>query len=255
MAHVEEFVKALDREFGGYGPDEAEAFLEYVRERSDEVAGRMIEHGISVTSTMELVDSFQRQKLDLHTELDAAELAYENPGIAEGTVITSRGMGWMPEVNIYRWPDQWDDDRKARSRIYWQAYAEAQHILFDTFREAGVPIMAGTDANVPVRVPGFSLHEEFLALQEAGMSPAQILASATSVPSDYMGTNAGRIEAGREADLVLLRDNPLEDIAATQEIDMVVLDGRRLDRAALDGLLESVKAANDESRKVPLEQF
>ena len=115
--------------------------------------------------------------------------------------------------------------------------------------------MAGTDANVPVRVPGFSLHEEFLALQEAGMSPAQILASATSVPSDYMGTNAGRIEAGREADLVLLRDNPLEDIAATQEIDMVVLDGRRLDRAALDGLLESVKAANDESRKVPLEQF
>lgn len=255
VAHVEEFVKALDREFGGYGPDEAEAFLEYVRERSDEVADRMIEHGISVTSTMEMVDSFQRQKLDLHTELDAAELAYENPGIAEGTVITSRGMGWMPEVNIYRWPDQWDDDRKARSRIYWQAYAEAQHILFDTFREAGVPIMAGTDANVPVRVPGFSLHEEFLALQEAGMSPAQILASATSVPSDYMGTNAGRIQAGREADLVLLRDNPLEDIAATQEIDMVVLDGRRLDRAALDGLLESVKAANDESRKVPLEQF
>ena len=201
---------------------------------------------------MELVDSFQRQKLDLHTELDAAELAYENPGIAEGTVITSRGMGWMPEVNIYRWPDQWDDDRKARSRIYWQAYAEAQHILFDTFLGADVPIMAGTDANVPVRVPGFSLHEEFVALQEAGMSPAQILASATSVPSDYMGTNAGRIQAGREADLVLLRDNPLEDIAATQGIDMVVLDGRRLDRAALDELLESVKAANDESRKVAL---
>ena len=78
------------------------------------------------------------------------------------------------------------------------------------------------------------------------------MASATSVPSDYMGTNAGRIQAGREADLVLLRDNPLEDIAATQGIDMVVLDGRRLDRAALDGLLESVKAANDESRKVAL---
>ena len=252
VAHVEEFVKVLDREFGGYGPDEAEAFLEYVRERSDDVAALMIEHGISVTSTLELVDSFQRQKLDLHTELDAAELAYENPGIAEGTAITSRGMGWMPEVNIYRWPDQWDDDRKARSRIYWQAYAEAQHILFDTFLGADVPIMAGTDANVPVRVPGFSLHEEFVALQEAGMSPAQILASATSVPSDYMGTNAGRIQAGREADLVLLRNNPLEDIAATQGIDMVVLDGRRLDRAALDELLESVKAANDESRKVAL---
>lgn len=255
VAHVEEFVKVLDREFGGYGPDEAEAFLEYVRERSDDVAARMIEHGISVTSTLELVDSFQRQKLDLHTELDAAELAYENPGIAEGTVITSRGMGWMPEVNIYRWPEGFPDDRKARSQVYWAAYAEAQHILFDTFLEAGVPIMAGTDANVPVRVPGFSLHEEFVALQAAEMSPAQILASATSLPSDYMGTNAGRIEAGREADLVLLRGNPLEDISATQGIDLVVVNGRRLDRDALDGLLESVKAANDESRKVSLDQF
>ena len=255
VAHVEEFVKILDREFGGYGPDEADAFLEYVRERSGDVSARMIEQGISVTSTLALVDSFQRQKTDLHSELDAAELAYENPGIAEGTVITSRGMGWLPEVNIYRWPDQWDDDRKARSRVYWQAYADAQHILFDAFLKAGVPIMAGTDANVPVRVPGFSLHEEFVALQAAEMSPAQILASATSVPSDYMGSNTGRIEAGREADLVLLRGNPLEDIAATQEIDMVVLDGRRLDRDALDALLESVKVANDASRKVALEQF
>ena len=255
VAHVEEFVKILDREFGGYGPDEADAFLEYVRERSGDVSARMIEQGISVTSTLALVDSFQRQKTDLHGELDAAELVYENPGIAEGTVITSRGMGWLPEVNIYRWPEGLTDDRKARSRVYWQAYADAQQILFDAFLKAGVPIMAGTDANVPVRVPGFSLHEEFVALQAAEMSPAQILASATSVPSDYMGSNAGRIEAGREADLVLLRGNPLEDIAATQEIDMVVLDGRRLDRDALDALLESVKVANDASRKMALEQF
>ncbi|MDX1291929.1 MAG: amidohydrolase family protein [Hyphomonas sp.] len=252
VAHVEEFVKALDREFGGYGADTAEDFLEFVRERSEDVAIRMIAHDIAVTSTLELIDSFQRQKTDLQAELDAADLAYENPGISEGTVITSRGIGWLPGVNIYRWPEGWDADRQARSLIYWKAYAEAHHILLDAFLEAGVPIMAGTDANVPVRVPGFSLHEELVALQATGMSPAQILASATSVPGEFMGMSTGSIRPGQKASLVLLRDSPLEDIGATDAIEMVVIGGRVLDRQDLDRMLDAVKAANDASRTMPI---
>lgn len=252
VAHVEEFVKALDREFGGYGADTAEDFLTFVRGRSEDVADQMIAHDIYVTSTLELIDSFQRQKSDLQTELGAAKLVYENPGIAEGTVITSRGMGWLPDVNIYRWPDQWDDDRKARSRLYWQTYAEAQHILFEAFMARGVAIMTGTDANVPVRVPGFSLHEEMAALQAAGMSPAQILASATSVPGDFMGTSTGQVRPGQKANLVLLRENPLEDIGATDAIEMVIIGGSVFNRKDLDQMLDTVKAANDASRTVPI---
>jgi len=204
------------------------------------------------TTTLELIDSFQRQKSDLQTELGAAKLVYENPGIAEGTVITSRGMGWLPDVNIYRWPDQWNDDRKARSRLYWQTYAEAQHILFEAFMARGVAIMTGTDANVPVRVPGFSLHEEMAALQAAGMSPAQILASATSVPGDFMGTSTGQVRPGQKANLVLLRENPLEDIGATDAIEMVIIGGSVFNRKDLDQMLDTVKAANDASRTVPI---
>ncbi|HBN93252.1 MAG TPA: amidohydrolase, partial [Hyphomonas sp.] len=252
VAHVEEFVKALDREFGGYGADTAEDFLTFVRGRSEDVADQMIAHDISVTSTLELIDSFQRQKSDLQTELGAAKLVYENPGIAEGTVITSRGMGWLPDVNIYRWPDQWDDDRKARSRLYWQTYAEAQHILFEAFMARGVAIMTGTDANVPVRVPGFSLHGEMTALQAAGMSPAQILASATSVPGDFMGTSTGQVRPGQKANLVLLRENPLEDIGATDAIEMVIIGDSVFNRKDLDQMLDTVKAANDASRTVPI---
>jgi len=252
VAHVEEFVKALDREFGGYSADTAEDFLAFVRERSDGVADRMMAHDISVTSTLELVDSFHRQKSDLNTELTAAKLTYENPGISEGTIITSRGMGWLPQVNIYRWPEGLDAERQARSRLYWQAYAEAQHILFEAFLARGVPILAGTDANVPVRVPGFSLHEEMEALQAAGMSPAEILASATTLPAKFMASGTGEIAEGRKANLVLLRDNPLEEIGATESIEMVIVGGRALDRQDLDALLDSVRTANDNSRTVPI---
>lgn len=252
VAHIEEFVKALDREFGGYDADTAEDFLDFVRERRDDVADRLIENGISITSTLKLVDSFHRQKSNLHAELRAAELAYENPGIAEGTVITSRGMGWLPEVNIYRWPEGLDEARRARSQVYWQAYGEANHILFEAMLEKGVPIMAGTDANVPVEVPGFSFHDEMRALREAGMTPAEVLASATTVPAGFMKTNTGTIQAGAKANLVLLRGNPLEDIGATDSIEMVVLNGKTLSRSDLDLMLEAVATANDKSRTEPI---
>ena len=252
IAHIEELVKQLDKEFGGYGPDEAGAFLEFVRERSDDVATHLVQEGIMVTSTMSLVDSFHRQKSHLKDMLQAAELEYENPGIAEGTVITSRGMGWLPEVNIYRWPEGMDARRQARSLIYWKAYAEAQHILFEAMLAHGVDILAGTDANVPVMVPGFSFHDELEAINEAGMSPAEVLASATVTPAAFMGSNTGEISAGRKANMVLLRGNPLEDISATRDIEMVTLGSRVFDREDLDAILQSVADANDESRKVAL---
>ncbi|MEP1170378.1 MAG: amidohydrolase family protein, partial [Alphaproteobacteria bacterium] len=103
-----------------------------------------------------------------------------------------------------------------------------------------------------VRVPGFSLHEEMEALQAAGMSPAEILASATTLPAKFMASGTGEIAEGRKANLVLLRDNPLKDIGATESIEMVIVGGRALDRQDLDALLDSVRTANDNSRTVPI---
>jgi imidazolonepropionase-like amidohydrolase len=54
-----------------------------------------------------------------------------------------------------------------------------------------------------------------------------------------MADSLGTVRAGRVADLVLLDANPLEDIRNTRRIAAVVLDGRYLDRAALDRLLVS----------------
>ncbi|PHR60339.1 MAG: amidohydrolase [Robiginitomaculum sp.] len=253
LAHVEELMKALNREFGEYTSRNADSFLEFVRSRSDDVADRLLQEKKSVTSTLWLIDSFSRQKTNLGEVLRISELSYANPGITEGTVITSRGMGWLPDVNIYRWPDNLEEARRQRSIVYWKTYAEAQHIVFESLLKKGVPIMAGTDANVPVTVPGFSLHDEMITLNKAGMSPSQVLASVSSVPSKWMQTNTGEIRANFKANLVLLRDNPLEDIQATNSIEMVIVNGRILSRTDLDSILLAVQNANDASRTVQLE--
>src|ERR1700676_902765 len=116
---------------------------------------------------------------------------------------------------------------------------------------AGVPFLAGTDAAPGVYImPGFSLHDELANFVEAGFSPMESLQTATSNPAKFLGTasTSGSIEAGKIADLVLLRANPLDDIHNTRKIDAVIAHGRVFDRAALDRLLAEVQASAKNSK-------
>jgi imidazolonepropionase-like amidohydrolase len=108
---------------------------------------------------------------------------------------------------------------------------------------SGVPILAGTDSAAPYVIPGFALHEELALLVKAGLSPMQALAAATKNPAAFLGKSdtQGTIEAGKNADLLLLDSDPLEDIRNTRRIRAVILGGRLLDRSALDKFLSSVQ--------------
>lgn len=112
--------------------------------------------------------------------------------------------------------------------------------------EAGVPIMAGTDAGFlnSFNYPGFGLHDEIELFARKGLTPAQALASATRAGPAWFGwlDRYGAIKPGMAADLVLLTKNPLEDIAATRAIDAVVMRGAVYDRAALDKMLADTRA-------------
>lgn len=109
--------------------------------------------------------------------------------------------------------------------------------------EAGVHIMAGTDATAPNVFPGFSLHEELFYLVQAGLTPVQALQAATLNPAEFLGRSAqqGTIQAGKRADLVLLDANPLEDIHNLEKIQTVVVNGQVLGRSDLDALLTAAE--------------
>jgi len=97
--------------------------------------------------------------------------------------------------------------------------------------KAGVPILAGTDANdsagTPARVPhGESLHRELELLADAGLSALEVLLAATALPARYFGlSDRGAIEPGKRADLVLIDGDPLADIRATRSIRRIWCGG------------------------------
>ena len=97
--------------------------------------------------------------------------------------------------------------------------------------QAGVPILAGTDAPNPGTAHGASIHRELELLVSAGLTPAQALAAATSVPARIFGLkDRGRIAPGLRADLVLVKGDPTSDVTASRAILRVWKIGREVPR-------------------------
>jgi hypothetical protein len=122
--------------------------------------------------------------------------------------------------------------------------------------QSGMRIIAGSDAaalNTYV-YPAESLIQELEIFQEAGLKPADIMKTATINGSKYFGIEkqVGTVEPGKQADLVILDKNPLEDIRALRSVNGVLKFGNYYDRTSLDNILKvahETKKRLDESRK------
>jgi imidazolonepropionase-like amidohydrolase len=111
-----------------------------------------------------------------------------------------------------------------------QKYENSRDSVTALYR-AGVPILAGTDAHTESGSPflvkhGDALHRELELLVEAGLSTVDALRAATSLPAKYFNLNdRGVIEVGKRADLVLISQDPIQDIRATRSIQRVWCGG------------------------------
>jgi hypothetical protein len=145
------------------------------------------------------------------------------------------------------WAGLWqpDADRaaaQAKSASGRDVNAELYRLSMDNVRqahEAGVRIVAGTDAGDTYVFPGFAIHDELAELVRAGLTPTDALRSATIDAARFSGKarEYGSIEGGKVADMILLDANPLTDIRSTNKIAGLFFNGQYLDRAALDELL------------------
>src|SRR5262249_50376451 len=104
----------------------------------------------------------------------------------------------------------------------------------------GVPLMAGTDAMGLLVAPGSSLHRELQLLSASGLSPYEVMRSATVVPATFLGKTKefGTIGVGQRADLVVVASNPLENLETLKRPISVMVRGRWLPREKLDELLK-----------------
>ena len=125
-------------------------------------------------------------------------------------------------------------------------FLEKELEVVQLMHKKGVPFLAGTDTPPGVYIfPGFSLHEELQRFVAAGFTPLEALQTATINPAEFFGIEdrLGSIEQGRLADLILLRANPLANIANTQKIAAVIAHGRYFSKQDLQNLLALVEAA------------
>ncbi len=129
-----------------------------------------------------------------------------------------------------------DPERKQRiknsqsAQAYKQALETAKQNL-KILVDAGIHISFGTDSGPPARFQGYFEHLEMELMAEAGLSPMQIIVSATGAAANCMGfKDLGTLEVGKWADFIVLKKNPLDDIKNSRSIESVWIAGNPISR-------------------------
>ncbi len=220
VAHAEEYSKhAVD-----YSEEEAKAF-----------ARMAAENGTWLTPTLTTMVRISEQAHSLDSLRHLESLPYVHP------LMQSK---WLTSNNYNRGSSP---ERVA----HFKKLIEFHKLLVKAFKEARVPVVAGTDAGTSGVVWGYSLHDELELLADAGLSNNEVLLAATRLPATWLEIEdkIGTVETGKFADLVLLNANPLEDIKNTQKIAGVFFNGRWVPRSAIDQMLEDLARKNTAAKE------
>jgi len=187
------------------------------------------EAGTAVIPNLSFVAMTRHQLDDLEGVLTDPEARYLHPDV--------RAM-WK-EQNPTRRADLERFDRRERAKHrFLQRLTKA-------LSEADVPLLLGTDASAPGMYPGASAHLELRELVAAGLTPYEALVTGTRNAGAFIegyvegAEPFGTVVPGQRADLLLVRENPLEDVANVSAIEGVMVRGRWLSRARFDRMREA----------------
>ncbi|MFZ1809530.1 MAG: amidohydrolase family protein, partial [Cyclobacteriaceae bacterium] len=121
---------------------------------------------------------------------------------------------------------------KVRESKSAQQYKKALVIAKENLKklsDAGVKIAMGTDTGPPARFQGYFEHMEMELMVEAGLTPMQTIVAATgNAVYDNNKGQLGTLEKGKQADFILLSNDPLTDIKNTRTIESVYIGGNKV---------------------------
>jgi imidazolonepropionase-like amidohydrolase len=156
--------------------------------------------------------------------------------IEHGTYMSDEVMRLMKERGTYYVPTivagEWVAEKSKVDGFFPELVrpkaAAIGPVIQDTFSravDAGVPIVFGTDSGVSAHGDNA---REFALMVEGGMPPMQAIQSATSVAARFLGIEDthGSLEAGKQADIVAVPGNPLEDIRVMEQVAFVMKGGK-----------------------------
>jgi imidazolonepropionase-like amidohydrolase len=113
--------------------------------------------------------------------------------------------------------------KESQHQYLWPKVLQLTKMLYDN----GATILSGTDIPNFDLVPGASLHHELELLVEAGIPPLEVIKIATRNGAQALGIeeDVGTIESGKQADMIILSDNPVDEISNTKKIEAVINNG------------------------------
>ncbi len=153
-------------------------------------------------------------------------------------------MRYMDTATVDRWAEITRSLRTGYSEQQRRRLLAMRQQLLVSLQNHGAGLLLGSDAPQILNVPGFSIHRELQAMVSAGLTPQQALAMGTRNVGQFFGRDDwGMVKPGAPANLLLVVDNPLEDISHTADILGVMRQGRWHDRSELDGWLADIAAA------------
>ncbi len=172
-------------------------------------------HKVLYTPTLVVWEGY-REVLAQQVRLSPPEWRWGNPYV----IATFFDMVELPPGSYPKRSDRWVQSRMERLKT---AMANLK-----TLQEAGVLIVAGTDAGNIGTLHGPAIFREFELMAEAGLTPGAILTAATSRGAMLMGREKelGAIAPEKLADIVVLHADPLQDIRNTAAVAMVIKNGR-----------------------------
>jgi imidazolonepropionase-like amidohydrolase len=175
------------------------------------------------------VDAFAHSVRDRDVDDEFMALVKQHPNLVVNPNLPPRGVktdvSWLkaslPAAEMERVEKANVDDPKA------QVFYGIQSRNLAKLNAAGVKIILGTDGNTP-----WGPHEEIADMVTAGITPAQAITAATKNGAEFLKmTDAGTLQAGKNADFIVLDANPLDDITNTRKISAVYLQGAPVDRS------------------------
>jgi imidazolonepropionase-like amidohydrolase len=138
-------------------------------------------------------------------------------------LMIKHGVYWCPTIYVGVYVAE---GRAAAGAPIWKTMVDLESKAFNKAVKKGVKIAFGTDAG------GFAWTEneakEFGYMVRYGMSPMQAIQAATINAATLLDatTDIGSIEAGRFADIIAVRDNPLDDVTRLEHVEFVMKGGR-----------------------------
>ncbi|MBS1571324.1 MAG: amidohydrolase family protein, partial [Bacteroidetes bacterium] len=172
-------------------------------------------------------------------------IGYGQYGVDE--MLNQKGMEYIPTEIKKDWAEKSKNYREKLGKEAFEQeknkYAiEMQERLNATKRlnDEGVKLLLSPDSSSKFIVPGFGMLEEMKLYKKANISNFDILKSATTNFAMLFNENYGTIETGKNADFILLSQNPLQDIKALENIDAVFYNKFYLDKKQLNEIAKSI---------------